>query len=198
MEAVLNRKLYYLSLPETLKQFFLRGRHNLVVTGTHGKTTTSSLLAWILVSAGLDPAFMIGGIARNLDGSCVILGCFRRVTGCLGRARRAERTAETPGFLRHRSLECRERLRGHGAGPQRRARHGGAHQRRGSGHALTSDMPCCPSGCERTRLPVAAKIALHTAGDTGALAGSPTPPQKPPVGASTTSTFGISASRISR
>ena len=39
VEAVLNRKLYYLSLPETLKQFFLRGRHNLVVTGTHGKTT---------------------------------------------------------------------------------------------------------------------------------------------------------------
>jgi hypothetical protein len=45
VEAVLNRKLYYLSLPETLKEFFLRGRHNLVVTGTHGKTTTTSLLA---------------------------------------------------------------------------------------------------------------------------------------------------------
>ncbi len=70
LEAVLNRKLYYLSLPETLKQFFLRGRHNLVVTGTHGKTTTSSLLAWILQSAGLDPAFMIGGIARNLGQGC--------------------------------------------------------------------------------------------------------------------------------
>lgn len=66
VEAVLNRKLYYLSLPEVLKQFFLRGRHNLVVTGTHGKTTTTSLLAWILKSAGLDPAYMIGGIARNL------------------------------------------------------------------------------------------------------------------------------------
>ena len=54
LEAVLNRKLYYLSLPETLKQFFLRGRHNLVVTGTHGKTTTTALLAWILTSAGLE------------------------------------------------------------------------------------------------------------------------------------------------
>ena len=42
VEAVLNRKLYYLSLPETLKQFFLRGKHNLVVTGTHGKTTTAA------------------------------------------------------------------------------------------------------------------------------------------------------------
>ena len=66
IESVLNRKLYYLSLPETLKQFFMRGRHNLVVTGTHGKTTTTALLAWILQSAGLNPAYMIGGIATNL------------------------------------------------------------------------------------------------------------------------------------
>jgi UDP-N-acetylmuramate: L-alanyl-gamma-D-glutamyl-meso-diaminopimelate ligase len=66
IEAVLNRKLYYLSLPETLKQFFLRGRHNLVVTGTHGKTTTTALLIWILKNAGLDPAYMVGGIAKNL------------------------------------------------------------------------------------------------------------------------------------
>ena len=43
VEAVLNRKLYYLSLPEVLKEYFLRGRHNLVVTGTHGKTTTTAL-----------------------------------------------------------------------------------------------------------------------------------------------------------
>src|SRR4029077_4279013 len=66
IEAVLNRKLYYLSLPETLKQFFLRGRHSLVVTGTHGKTTTTSLLTWILKSAGLKPSYMIGGIPKNL------------------------------------------------------------------------------------------------------------------------------------
>ena len=70
VEAVLNRKLTYLSLPETLKLFFLRGRHNLVVTGTHGKTTTSALLAWILQHAGLEPAYMIGGIARNLGQGC--------------------------------------------------------------------------------------------------------------------------------
>jgi UDP-N-acetylmuramate: L-alanyl-gamma-D-glutamyl-meso-diaminopimelate ligase len=66
VEAVLNRKLYYLSLPEVLKQFFLRGRHNLVVTGTHGKTTTTALLAWIMTSAKLDPGYMIGGIPKNL------------------------------------------------------------------------------------------------------------------------------------
>lgn len=66
LEAVLNRKLYYLSLPEVLKQFFLRGRHNLVVTGTHGKTTTTALLAWIMTNAGFDPSYVIGGIPKNL------------------------------------------------------------------------------------------------------------------------------------
>lgn len=66
VEALLNRKLAYLSLPETLRLFFLRGRHNLVVTGTHGKTTTSSLLAWIFESAGLAPAWLIGGLPENL------------------------------------------------------------------------------------------------------------------------------------
>jgi UDP-N-acetylmuramate: L-alanyl-gamma-D-glutamyl-meso-diaminopimelate ligase len=70
VEAVLNRKLSYLSLPETLKLFFLRGRHNLVVTGTHGKTTTSALLTWILQEAGMAPAYMIGGIARDLGQGC--------------------------------------------------------------------------------------------------------------------------------
>lgn len=70
VEAVLNRKLPYLSLPETLKQYFLRGRHNLVVTGTHGKTTTTSLLAWIFESAGEKPGWLIGGIPANLGSGC--------------------------------------------------------------------------------------------------------------------------------
>jgi UDP-N-acetylmuramate: L-alanyl-gamma-D-glutamyl-meso-diaminopimelate ligase len=66
VEAVLNRRLYYASLPEVLKQFFLRGRHNLVVTGTHGKTTTTALLAWIMTAAKLNPSYVIGGIPKNL------------------------------------------------------------------------------------------------------------------------------------
>jgi len=66
VEAVLNRKLHYASLPEVLKQFFLRGRHNLVVTGTHGKTTTAALLAWIMTAAKLDPSYVIGGLPKNL------------------------------------------------------------------------------------------------------------------------------------
>jgi UDP-N-acetylmuramate: L-alanyl-gamma-D-glutamyl-meso-diaminopimelate ligase len=65
VEAVLNRKLLYLSLPEVLRNYFLRGRHNLVVTGTHGKTTTTALLAWIMEKAGRKPGYLIGGIPKN-------------------------------------------------------------------------------------------------------------------------------------
>jgi len=72
VEEVLNRRLYYLSLPETLKTFFLRGRHNLVVTGTHGKTTTTSLLAFILEKAGLAPSWLIGGIPADLGQGCAL------------------------------------------------------------------------------------------------------------------------------
>ena len=64
-EEVLNRRLLYQSLPEVLKEQFLRGKRNFVVTGTHGKTTTSAILAWVLRSAGRDPSFMIGGIPTN-------------------------------------------------------------------------------------------------------------------------------------
>ena len=66
VEAVLERRLRYMSLPETMKEFFLWGKRNLVVTGTHGKTTTTSMLAWMLEANGRNPSFMIGGIARNL------------------------------------------------------------------------------------------------------------------------------------
>ena len=65
-EATLDRKLLYHSLPEVLKEFFLRGKRNFVVSGTHGKTTTSSMLAWIFRHAGRDPGFMIGGLPKNL------------------------------------------------------------------------------------------------------------------------------------
>jgi len=70
VESILNRKLLYYSLPEALKIFFLRGRHNIVVSGTHGKTTTTSLLAWIFESAGLAPSWLIGGIPGNLGQGC--------------------------------------------------------------------------------------------------------------------------------
>jgi UDP-N-acetylmuramate: L-alanyl-gamma-D-glutamyl-meso-diaminopimelate ligase len=65
-EAALSRRLLYQSLPEVMKEHFLRGRRNYVVSGTHGKTTTSSMLAWIFLSAGKDPGWMIGGLPKNL------------------------------------------------------------------------------------------------------------------------------------
>lgn len=65
-EAVLERKLLYQSLPEVMKEQFLRGKHNYVVSGTHGKTTTSAILAWLFKHAGRNPGFMIGGLPRNL------------------------------------------------------------------------------------------------------------------------------------
>jgi len=64
-EAILDRRLRYVSLPEVLKEYFLRGRKNYVISGTHGKTTTSSMLAWLFESAGEEPSFMIGGIPAN-------------------------------------------------------------------------------------------------------------------------------------
>ena len=66
VEAVLDRKLRYCSLPELLKDVFIRGKRSLVVSGTHGKTTTASLLAWVFETAGLNPSFLIGGIPANL------------------------------------------------------------------------------------------------------------------------------------
>jgi UDP-N-acetylmuramate: L-alanyl-gamma-D-glutamyl-meso-diaminopimelate ligase len=65
-EAALSRKLLYQSLPEVMKEHFLRGKRNYVVSGTHGKTTTSSMLAWLFLSAGRDPGWMIGGLPKNL------------------------------------------------------------------------------------------------------------------------------------
>ena len=66
LEQVLNRRLSYQSLPETLRHYFLHGRRNLVVAGTHGKTTTAAMLTHILRVGGLNPAYMIGGIAEDL------------------------------------------------------------------------------------------------------------------------------------
>src|SRR5438045_1201596 len=65
VEVVLNRKLFCLLLPEVLRNYFLRGRHNLVVTGTHGKTTTTALLAWIMEKAGRKPGYLIAGMPKN-------------------------------------------------------------------------------------------------------------------------------------
>ena len=61
-EAVLERKIRHASMPEALKSFFLWDRKPVVVTGTHGKTTTTAMLAWVLTEAGRDPSYIIGGV----------------------------------------------------------------------------------------------------------------------------------------
>jgi UDP-N-acetylmuramate: L-alanyl-gamma-D-glutamyl-meso-diaminopimelate ligase len=69
VEYVLNFRLPFLSFPEALQYFFLRDKIPVVVTGTHGKTTTTSMIAWGLHSAGKQPSFLIGGIAENFQSS---------------------------------------------------------------------------------------------------------------------------------
>jgi len=66
-EFVLDHKLRYCSLPELLREFFIRGKRSIVVTGTHGKTTTTSLLTWVFEHNGLNPGYLIGGIPNNLS-----------------------------------------------------------------------------------------------------------------------------------
>jgi UDP-N-acetylmuramate: L-alanyl-gamma-D-glutamyl-meso-diaminopimelate ligase len=69
LEHVLDQRIPFCSLPQLLHDEFLRGKEVLVVAGTHGKTTTTSMLAWIFDSAGLQPSFLIGGIAENFGSS---------------------------------------------------------------------------------------------------------------------------------
>ena len=83
IERVLDERGRFCSLPELVREFFLRDKHSIVVAGTHGKTTTTSLLAWVLESAGLQPGFLIGGIPNNFPdgGARPALGHFFLVEG---------------------------------------------------------------------------------------------------------------------
>ncbi len=69
LEEVLDRKIPYRSLPEILEEVFLPGRHSIVVSGTHGKTTTTAMLAWIFETAGRRPNFLVGGVVENFGKS---------------------------------------------------------------------------------------------------------------------------------
>jgi len=74
VEYVLDQKIPYRSLPEVLKEFFLPGHNSLVVTGTHGKTTTTAMLAWVYQVAGRRPNFLVGGVAENFGRSYALGG----------------------------------------------------------------------------------------------------------------------------
>jgi UDP-N-acetylmuramate: L-alanyl-gamma-D-glutamyl-meso-diaminopimelate ligase len=65
LEEVLDRKIRYCSLPEAIREHFLWGARSIVIAGTHGKTTTTSLTGWVLTHGGLDPSVLVGGIALN-------------------------------------------------------------------------------------------------------------------------------------
>jgi UDP-N-acetylmuramate: L-alanyl-gamma-D-glutamyl-meso-diaminopimelate ligase len=65
LEEVLDRKIRYCSLPEAVREHFLWGAQSIVIAGTHGKTTTTALVGWVLTHGGVDPSVLVGGIARN-------------------------------------------------------------------------------------------------------------------------------------
>lgn len=69
VQAAIRLKIPYFSLPAALQEFFLKEKKTLVVSGTHGKTTTATLLAWVLENAGLKPGFFVGGVGLNLKKS---------------------------------------------------------------------------------------------------------------------------------
>lgn len=69
VEETLKRKLLYRSQAEVVKEEFIRGRHSLAVAGTHGKTTTTSIAAWVIDQGALNPSFLIGGVAQNFGSS---------------------------------------------------------------------------------------------------------------------------------
>ncbi len=69
LETVLSRRQRYCSLPERIRDEFLWDRDPIVIAGTHGKTTTTSMVAWVLTHAGLDPSLLVGGIAANFEAS---------------------------------------------------------------------------------------------------------------------------------
>ncbi|MEK6406278.1 MAG: UDP-N-acetylmuramate:L-alanyl-gamma-D-glutamyl-meso-diaminopimelate ligase [Acidobacteriota bacterium] len=69
LEFALNERMFYTSMAAVVKDNFIRGRHSIVVAGTHGKTTTTSLMAWAMERAGARPSFLIGGVAENFNSS---------------------------------------------------------------------------------------------------------------------------------
>jgi UDP-N-acetylmuramate: L-alanyl-gamma-D-glutamyl-meso-diaminopimelate ligase len=74
LEEVLDRKIRYCSLPEAIRDHFLWGARSIVIAGTHGKTTTTSLAGWLLAHGGADPSVFVGGIAENFESSYRIGG----------------------------------------------------------------------------------------------------------------------------
>ena len=137
IEAVLDAGAPYASGPEWLAEHVLHGRHVLAVAGTHGKTTTTSMLAWILEHAGLKPGFLVGGVPQNF--------------GISARAGRRPMLRDRGRRVRHRVLRQAQQVRAlpaaHGDpeqprdGPRRHLSRPGGHRNASS---TTWCAPCPP------------------------------------------------------
>src|SRR5437763_977446 len=133
-EYVLERKLRYCSLPELLKEYFIRGKRSLVVAGTHGKTTTTSLLTWVFEHNGYNPSYLIGGIPTNLGHGVRVRNSQCQVPPeSVGRTQRAQRprgrwlrhtlrSEKLPDSIRLRHLQRNQTA--HGGARNQRRRHG--------------------------------------------------------------------------
>ena len=110
LEEVLDRKIRYCSMPEAVRDHFLWGARSVVIAGTHGKTTTTSLTGWLLAHGGADPSVFIGGIAENFESSFrlgggrefvidALAGRFSEPVLALLRARSAHEAAVAAGRL---------------------------------------------------------------------------------------------------
>ena len=106
MEAILDAGAPYTSGPQWLAEHVLQGRHVLAVAGTHGKTTTTSMLAWILESAGLEPGFLVGGVPVNFGVSARLGGGTAQGFAQVKEepAQRAGDTEQSPAPSRHHPL----------------------------------------------------------------------------------------------
>ena len=109
LEEVLDRKIRYCSLPEAVRDHFLWGARSIVIAGTHGKTTTTSLTGWLLTHGGADPSVFIGGIAENFESSY--------------RDRRRPRVRHRGGRVRQRVLRQDREVPEVPAGHRRRQQH---------------------------------------------------------------------------
>ena len=139
MEAILDDGLPYVSGPQWLAEHVLEGRHVLAVAGTHGKTTTTAMLAWILDQAGLEPGFLVGGVPRNF-------GVSARLGKTARRRRRAHAVRHRGRRVRHRVLRQAQQVRplppAHGGAEQPRVRPRGHLPRPGRHRDASSTTSC--------------------------------------------------------
>ncbi len=102
VEAMLERGLPYVSGPQWLAEHVLADRWVLAVAGTHGKTTASAMLAWILAHAGLDPGYLIGGIPRDFEHSAQL----GSAPFCVGRPTPRSSTSDRSSCITGRARWC--------------------------------------------------------------------------------------------